>query len=66
MKTAIVILNYNGLNLIKKFMPSIITNSSNFNIYVIDNGKVADSGNHDDLLIKSPLYKNFYEKQIQK
>ena len=35
-------------------------------IYVIDNGKVADSGNHDDLLIKSPLYKNFYEKQIQK
>ena len=37
MKTAIVIINYNGLNLIKKFMPSIITNSSNFNIYVIDN-----------------------------
>ena len=43
---------------------STILNSNN--IYVIDNGEVADSGNHDDLLIKSPLYKNFYEKQIQK
>ena len=66
MKTAIVIINYNGLNLIKKFMPSIITNSSNCNIYVIDNGEVVDSGKHDLLLLKSDLYKNFYEKQIQK
>jgi len=46
MKTAIVIINYNGLNLIKKFIPSIITNSSNFNIYVIDNNSTDDSVNY--------------------
>ena len=46
MKTAIVIINYNGLNLIKKFMPSIITNSSNCNIYVIDNNSTDDSVNY--------------------
>mgnify|MGYP001324709526 FL=1 len=46
MKTAIVIINYNGLNLIKKFMPSIITNSSNNNIYVIDNNSNDDSVNY--------------------
>ena len=46
MKTAIVILNYNGLNLIKKFIPSLITNSSNFNIYLIDNNSTDDSVNY--------------------
>ena len=46
MKTAIVIINYNGLNLIKKFMPSIITNSSNCNVYVIDNNSTDDSVNY--------------------
>jgi GT2 family glycosyltransferase len=46
MKTAIVIINYNGLNLIKKFMPSVITNSSNCNIYVIDNNSTDDSVNY--------------------
>ena len=35
-------------------------------IYVIDNGKVAGQGKHDDLLISSNIYKNFYEKQIRK
>ncbi len=35
-------------------------------IYVIDNGKVVGEGKHDELLISSQLYKNFYEKQIQK
>ena len=46
MKTAIVIINYNGLNLIKKFMPSIITNSFDYNIYVIDNNSADDSVNY--------------------
>ena len=46
MKTAIVIINYNGLNLIKKFMPKVITNSSNCNIYVIDNNSTDDSVNY--------------------
>ena len=43
---------------------STILNSNN--IYVIDSGKVIDHGKHEDLLVKSELYKNFYEKQIQK
>jgi len=43
---------------------STILNSNN--IYVIDSGKVIASGNHEDLMRKSELYKNFYEKQIQK
>ena len=43
---------------------STILNSNN--IYLIDSGKVIDNGTHEDLLIKSKRYKNFYEKQIQK
>ena len=35
-------------------------------IYVIDAGKVIESGKHDELINKSELYKSFYEKQIQK
>ena len=43
---------------------STVLNSNN--IYLIDSGKVIDNGKHEDLLNKSDLYKNFYEKQIQK
>ena len=43
---------------------STILNSNN--IYVIDSGNVVDSGQHDQLIAKSELYKKFYEKQIQK
>ena len=43
---------------------STILNSNN--IYVIDSGKVVDSGKHESLIAKSELYKSFYEKQIQK
>ncbi len=43
---------------------STILNSNK--IYVIDSGKVVDSGKHQDLMTNSNLYKNFYEKQIQK
>ena len=35
-------------------------------IYVMDKGKVLDSGNHNELLKKSETYKNFYNKQINK
>ena len=35
-------------------------------IYVIDSGKVVGEGTHDELLLKSIVYKNFYEKQIKK
>ena len=43
---------------------STILNSNN--IYVIDSGRVVESGQHDELMKKSDLYKKFYEKQIQK
>ncbi len=35
------------------------------NIYVIDNGTVEASGKHEDLMKKSILYKNFYDRQIK-
>ena len=43
---------------------STILNSDK--IYVIDSGKVVGEGNHDELLEKSSVYKNFYDKQIRK
>ena len=35
-------------------------------IFVIDEGKVVDQGNHEDLIKNSKIYKNFYEKQLRK
>ena len=43
---------------------STILNSDK--IYVIDNGHVIGEGKHDELIKNSEIYKNFYEKQIQK
>ncbi len=43
---------------------STILNSNK--IYVIDKGKVIGEGKHDELIKNSGVYKNFYEKQIQK
>tara|TARA_B100001175_G_scaffold295095_1_gene282874 strand:- start:2723 stop:4459 length:1737 start_codon:yes stop_codon:yes gene_type:complete len=35
-------------------------------IFVVDNGTIVGEGKHDELLISSKIYKNFYEKQIRK
>ena len=35
-------------------------------IYVIENGKVIDKGNHKTLLANSETYKNFYQKQFSR
>ena len=43
---------------------STILNSDK--IYVIDSGNVVGEGTHNELLVNSPVYKNFYEKQIRK
>ena len=41
---AVVILNYNGIKLIKKFLPSVIKfTPTKYNIYIIDNGSSDDS-----------------------
>jgi subfamily B ATP-binding cassette protein MsbA len=42
---------------------STILNSDK--IYVVDSGKIIDSGKHGELLIQSKVYKNFYERQIK-
>ena len=43
---------------------STILNSDK--IYVMDKGMVMDSGNHEELLIQSDTYKNYYNKQVNK
>jgi subfamily B ATP-binding cassette protein MsbA len=35
-------------------------------IYVIDKGSVAGEGKHEELLQSSDIYKNFYDKQVNK
>ena len=37
-KTAIVILTFNGIHWIKKFLPVLIEKSKDVNIYIADNG----------------------------
>ena len=44
MKTAVAILNWNGLDLLKKFLPSVVKNTPiDISIYVIDNGSTDNS-----------------------
>ena len=43
---------------------STILNSNK--IYVVDKGEVIGEGKHEELIKNSDVYKNFYEKQIQK
>ena len=61
---ALKVLTKNKTTIVIAHRLSTILNSNN--IYVIDSGKIVDNGKHDDLMISSELYKNFYEKQIQK
>ena len=61
---ALKILTKNKTTIVIAHRLSTILNSNN--IYVIDSGKVVESGKHLDLMNKSDLYKSFYEKQIQK
>ncbi len=61
---ALAILTKNRTTIVIAHRLSTILNSTN--IYVIDSGKVVANGKHEDLVKNSDLYKNFYEKQIQK
>ena len=61
---ALAILTKNKTTIVIAHRLSTILNSHN--IFVIDSGKVVVNGSHEDLIQKSDLYKNFYEKQIQK
>ncbi len=61
---ALKILTKNKTTIVIAHRLSTILNSNK--IYVIDSGNIIDSGKHEDLIANSSLYKNFYEKQIQK
>lgn len=43
MKTAVVILNWNGRKLLEEFLPSVVSHSQEAKIYVIDNASTDDS-----------------------
>ena len=61
---ALNILTKNKTTIVIAHRLSTILNSNN--IYLIQSGKVIENGKHEELLVKSTSYKNFYEKQIQK
>ena len=61
---ALTLLTKNKTTVVIAHRLSTILNSDQ--IYVIDSGKVIANGSHDELLINSPVYKNFYDKQITK
>ena len=63
-QNALKILTENKTTIVIAHRLSTILSSDN--IYVIDAGKVIDSGRHENLLNNSELYKSFYDKQIQK
>ena len=61
---AINFLTKNRTTIVIAHRLSTILNSDK--IYVIDSGKVVGEGAHNELLEKSSVYKNFYDKQIRK
>jgi len=61
---AINFLTKNRTTIVIAHRLSTILNSDK--IYVIDSGKIISEGNHEELLLNSPVYKSFYEKQIKK
>ena len=63
-QNAINILTKNKTTIVIAHRLSTILNSDK--IFVVDNGKIQASGNHEELLKNSKQYKSFYEKQIRK
>ncbi len=46
MKIAVVILNWNGILLLEKFLPSVVEHSHEATIYVVDNASTDDSNSY--------------------
>ena len=61
---AVSLLTKNKTTIVIAHRLSTILNSNK--IFVINKGEVSDEGTHEQLLQKSSIYKNFYEKQIRK
>jgi subfamily B ATP-binding cassette protein MsbA len=60
---AISYLTKNKTTIVIAHRLSTILNSNK--IYVIDSGNVVAEGSHEELMKNSPIYKNFYNKQIK-
>ncbi len=58
---AMEILTKNKTTLVIAHRLSTILNANK--IFVIDKGKITDSGTHEELIKNSEIYKNFYQKQ---
>lgn len=43
MKVAVIILNWNGIKVLERFLPSVVAFSKGYDIYVADNGSTDDS-----------------------
>ena len=43
MKLSVIILNWNGKNLLKRFLPSVVDFTSDFDIYLVDNNSEDNS-----------------------
>ena len=63
-QNAVKLLTKNKTTIVIAHRLSTILNSDK--IYVIDKGSVIGEGKHEELLISSNEYKNFYEKQIKR
>ena len=61
---AINILTKNKTTIVIAHRLTTILNSNK--IYVVDDGSIIASGNHEELLKNSNQYKNFYDKQVKK
>ena len=61
---AIKLLTKDRTTLVIAHRLSTVMNSKT--ICVVDDGKIVAEGNHEKLLQKSEIYKNFYEKQLRK
>ena len=42
-RIAVVILNYNGAEMLRRFLPNVLENSPEANVYVADNGSTDNS-----------------------
>ena len=63
-QNAISLLTKNKTTIVIAHRLSTVLNADK--IYVVDAGKIVAEGNHQNLLLNSPIYKNFYEKQIKR
>jgi len=63
-QNAISLLTKNKTTIVIAHRLSTVLNADK--IYVVDAGKIVAEGDHENLLLSSTIYKNFYEKQIKR